>query len=140
MVETPKALNAVVFPNGPPVVGGWEGSRWEIRHSPPWLIDVGATTLSVQLNPQPEINIMRLAAEREMAHIGETQGAADHDHDMIHELSKRLDALWRYDQYIANADKHPELQNFWQDLKSQEQQNIQRLKTIMKEHCAKDCF
>lgn len=83
---------------------------------------------------------MRLAAEKEMAHIGETQGAADHDHDVIHDLSKRLDALWRYDQYIANAGNHPELQAFWRDVRQQELANIERLKTIVKEHCAKDCF
>lgn len=83
---------------------------------------------------------MSLAAEKEMAHIGETQGAADHDHDMIHDLSKRLDALWRYDQYIANAGHHPELRSFWSDMRRQEQINIQRLKEIVKEHCDKDCF
>ena len=44
---------------------------------------------------------MALAAEKEMKHIGESCGCADHDHDLIHDLSKRLDALWRYDQYIA---------------------------------------
>ena len=47
---------------------------------------------------------MALAAEKELKHIGETCGCADHDHDLIHDLSKRLDALWRYDQYVANAD------------------------------------
>ena len=83
---------------------------------------------------------MRLAAEKELAHIGESQGAADHDHDMIHELSKRLDALWRYDQYIANADGHIDLQNFWQRLKTQEQENVRRLKDMIAEHCQKDCF
>ena len=83
---------------------------------------------------------MRFAAEKEMVHIGETQGAADHDHDMIHELSKRLDALWRMDQYIANADGDINLQNFWRDLKAQEQQNVDRLKELVIEHCAKDCF
>lgn len=83
---------------------------------------------------------MAIAAEREIAHIGETQGAADHDHDMIHELSKRLDALWRYDQYIANAAEAPELQQFWRDLKTQEQRNVDRLKGIIKEHCRQDCF
>ena len=83
---------------------------------------------------------MRIAAEKELAHIGETQGAANHDHDMIHELSKRLDALWRYDQFIANAERFPDLQNFWRDMKNQEQQNVQRLKEFVKEHCAKDCF
>jgi hypothetical protein len=46
---------------------------------------------------------MSLAAEKELKHIGETHGVADHNHDLIHDLSKRLDALWRYDQYIANA-------------------------------------
>ena len=47
---------------------------------------------------------MTLAAEKEFEHIGETCGCKDHDHDLIHDLSKRLDALWRYDQYIANAE------------------------------------
>lgn len=83
---------------------------------------------------------MRLAAERVMAHIGETQGAADHDHDVIHELSKRLDALWRMDQFIANAESDSDLQNFWRDLKNQEQQNVNRLKQFVAEHCAKGCF
>jgi hypothetical protein len=83
---------------------------------------------------------MRFAAEKEMEHIGESQGAADHDHDMIHELSKRLDALWRMDQYISNADGDINLQNFWRALKHQEEQNVQRLKQLVAEHCAKDCF
>ena len=83
---------------------------------------------------------MRLAAEKELAHIGESHGAADHDHDMIHELSKRLDALWRYDQYIANAEDDSELQAFWQDIKAQERDNISRLKGLVVEHCRKDCF
>ena len=83
---------------------------------------------------------MRIAAEKEIAHIGESQGAADHDHDMIHELSKRLDALWRYDQYIANAEDKPELQRLWRDLKDQEQENVRRLKSMIAEHCRSECF
>jgi hypothetical protein len=83
---------------------------------------------------------MRFAAEKELAHIGETQGIADHDHDMIQELSQRLDSVWRLDQYIANADGDMELQNFWQDVLIQEKRNVQRLKELIKEHCAKDCF
>jgi hypothetical protein len=54
--------------------------------------------------------------------------------------SRRLDALWHYDQYIANADGIPEVQKLWEDLKRQEQQNISRLKDIIKEHIEKDCF
>ena len=83
---------------------------------------------------------MTITAEKEIAHIGKTHGAADHDHDMIHELSNRLDAVWRYDQYIVNAEGKPELQKFWQTLKDQGQENIQRLKGIISEHCRKGCF
>lgn len=83
---------------------------------------------------------MSLIAEREMEHIGETKGAENHDHDMIHELSKRLDALWRYDQYMANAAEDEALRQFWQDLKRQEQENVRRLKEFVAQHCANDCF
>ena len=83
---------------------------------------------------------MSMTAEREMEHIGQSKGAENHDHDMIHELSKRLDALWRYDQYIANADGDRELQQFWTELKGQEQQNVKRLKEFMAEHIEKECF
>ncbi len=83
---------------------------------------------------------MSMVAEREMEHLGETKGAEDHDHDMVHELSKRLDALWRYDQYTANADGEPQLQQFWRELKAQEQKNVQRLKQFVAAHCQKGCF
>jgi hypothetical protein len=83
---------------------------------------------------------MTLAAERELKHIGTTSGCADHDHDMIHDLSKRLDALWRYDQYIANAEGHPHLQKLWRDAKGQEEQNIRRLKQLLAEEIQSGCF
>ena len=83
---------------------------------------------------------MPMVAEKDMEHLGETRGMKNHDHDVIHELSKRLDALWRYDQYIANAEGLPELQRLWQDLKRQEQENVSRLKKIVGEHVAKGCF
>lgn len=81
-----------------------------------------------------------MIAEREMEQIGRTKGAENHDHDMIQELSKRLDALWRYDQYIANAEGDDELQEFWEQLKDQEQENVKRLKEIVADHVEKGCF
>jgi hypothetical protein len=83
---------------------------------------------------------MTLSAEMELRHIGETQGCADHDHDLIHDLSKRLDALWRYDQYIANADGKPALQALWRDLKQQEIDNIRRVKELIAEEVRQNCF
>lgn len=73
-------------------------------------------------------------------HIGESYGASDHDHDMIHELSKRLDALWRVDQYIANAGHDKELIEFWTDLKSREQETVTRLKGLIRHHVECNCF
>ena len=83
---------------------------------------------------------MTLAAEKEYAHLGETAGAADHDHDLVHELGKRLDALWRYDQYIANAQAKDELQSFWRELKDQERRNVGRLKELISHEIQSGCF
>lgn len=83
---------------------------------------------------------MTLAAEKSLEHIGESRGCANHDHDLVHELSQRLDAYWRYDQYIANAEGKPELQKFWRDLKSQESKNVQRLKELVAGEVQDDCF
>jgi hypothetical protein len=73
-------------------------------------------------------------------HVGETCGCADHDHDLIHDLSKRLDAIWRYDQYIANAEGNTELQNFWRKVKKQDLENIKRIKEFIAQEIDKECF
>jgi hypothetical protein len=73
-------------------------------------------------------------------HIGETPGMQDHDHDLIHVLNKRLDALWRYDQYIANADGRQGLQDFWREMKKQDQANVKRLKELIAAEIEQDCF
>lgn len=81
-----------------------------------------------------------MTTEKEYQHIGETRGCADHDHDLVHELSRRLDGVWRYDQYIANADGQADLQKFWRTVKAQEQDNIQQLKKLLVEHVQSNCF
>lgn len=78
--------------------------------------------------------------QKEVEHIGETRAIEDHDHDMVHELSRRIDALWRYDQYIANAKDYKDIKNFWEKIKSQELENIKELKEILKKHIKEACF
>ena len=78
--------------------------------------------------------------QKEVEHMGETKGAADHDHDMIHELSRRLDALWRYDQYISNSGEFESIKEFWVSMKDQEQENIKKLKGLLSEHIKSACF
>ena len=72
--------------------------------------------------------------------VGTSQAIRDHDHDMIHDLSKRLDAVWRYDQYIENAQKFPDLKRFWEESKQMEIQTIERLKELIRDHVRKDNF
>jgi hypothetical protein len=83
---------------------------------------------------------MTATALKETKHIGDTRGCANHDHDLVHELSKRLDALWRYDQYIANADGKQALQDFWREVKRQDVGNVQRLKDLISTEVKDDCF
>ncbi len=71
---------------------------------------------------------------------GRTQGAADHDHDLVHELARRLDSLWRYDQYIENSQGHEALSRFWQDVKAQETQNVAKLKELIAKEIEMHCF
>jgi hypothetical protein len=83
---------------------------------------------------------MSSTQEQATEHYGETKVIRNHDHDLIHELSKRLDGVWRYDQYIANAEDASHVKAFWTDLKQQEIKNVERLKELIREHVSKDCF
>lgn len=83
---------------------------------------------------------MTMVAEKTMEHIGECKGIENHDHDLVHDLSKRLDSLWRYDQYIANAEGKPEIQEFWKEIKRQEQHTVGRLKNLIHKEVSMGCF
>ena len=72
--------------------------------------------------------------QKEVAHLGESRGIKDHDHDRVHDLSRRLDALWRYDQYIANAEGYESIQAFCRKVKEQEKENVVELKKLLSEH------
>ncbi len=83
---------------------------------------------------------MSFAAEHEYEHIGESAAISDHDHDLVAELNRRLDAIWRYDQYIANAEWRDELRQFWTDAKTTDQQAISRLRHLISTEVRNGCF
>lgn len=78
---------------------------------------------------------MTTANQQAEQHIGETKGLPNYTHDLIHDLSNRLDALWRYDQCIANADKAgvADGKKLWEDFKTQEMKNVDRLKELIRQ-------
>jgi hypothetical protein len=85
-----------------------------------------------------EETFMTLSAEKAYEHIGESRICPNHVHDLIHEMSRRLDALWRYDQYIANAEEHAFVQDFWSTLQQQERENIRQLKELLANEMQKE--
>ena len=60
--------------------------------------------------------------------------------DLLHELSRRLDSFWRYDQYIANCDGQVELREYWLQIKLQESRTIEALKKLIKQRAVNGQF
>ena len=81
-----------------------------------------------------------MAVDQEVQHLGDTRCCRNHDRDLVHELDKRLDAVWRYDQYIANSEDKPNIQNFWRQVKVQDEENIAQLKYLLRQEIEQDCF
>lgn len=112
-------------------------------HTPNSTNNSGGSERDRPNHQQPKDNkrmTTTMKTQQPVEHLGESKAVANHDHDMIHELSKRIDAVWKFDQYIANAEEDEELQQFWGDLKNQEQENVRRLKQLVAKHIASDCF
>ncbi len=86
------------------------------------------------------LDISPLGTDSRWEHIGENQGCADHDHDLVHELNRRLDSVWRYDQFIANAEGREILQACWREFKEQDMRSIERLKEVLKDEIKNGCF
>jgi hypothetical protein len=74
--------------------------------------------------------------QKSLEHLGDDQAAPNYLHDLIHELSRLHDAVWRYDQYVVNAQKRPEAQKLWKKIKKQTKENADQLKKLLAEELA----
>lgn len=76
--------------------------------------------------------------EKSEKHIGQTQAVPNYVHDLVHDLSVRLDGVWRYDQCIANAESagRKDEKKLWSDLRRADLKAIERLKTLLSEALA----
>jgi len=66
--------------------------------------------------------IMKTVTEEEPEDLSHDGG------DSVSELRRRLEALWRLGEHIANSEGDPELQREWREIERQEQNTIKRLK------------
>ena len=79
---------------------------------------------------------MSMSTDKVSDTAGSGLGIESCEHDLIHELGRRLSCLWGYDQYIANASDWPELQDFWRDVQSQDQRAICQVKELLEQQAA----
>ena len=50
------------------------------------------------------------------------------------ETVKLREQVWRYDQYIANAEEYESVQAFWRKVKEQEKEDIVQLNKLLSEN------
>lgn len=65
----------------------------------------------------------------------------NHNHDLIHALSEKNDAVWRYDkEYLKNAEGCERCVNLWRQLKDDDDRHIEILKEEIKKHIEEERF
>ncbi len=59
----------------------------------------------------------------------------DHNHDLIHSLSEKNDALWRYRrEYQKNAQGCEHCQKLWEALEADDEKHVKMLSDEIKRH------
>lgn len=59
--------------------------------------------------------------------FGTATGMVAPDPQLLRELVRRMDSLYRFDELVANAAGKPELQAFWRESKAREERAIEAL-------------
>lgn len=55
-------------------------------------------------------------------------------HDLIHQLSEKLDSLWRYKEYIKNAEECAECKKLWEECLKRDTEMVEMIKEEIKRH------
>jgi len=65
----------------------------------------------------------------------------NHNHDLVHALSEKNDAAWRYEkEYLKNAEGCEYCQNLWRQLAEDDNKHIELLKEEIKRHIDEERF
>lgn len=62
------------------------------------------------------------------------------NHDLIQALSVKLDSLWRYDEYIKNAEGCDHCTNIWKELKEADLKAADKLREEIANHIQEGKF
>ena len=58
----------------------------------------------------------------------------NHTYNLIKALSKKAQAVWRYDQYLKDSSGCEECQRLWKKLKGEDSAHLAEMKRILSEH------
>ena len=83
---------------------------------------------------------MSLMTDKPNKRLVEKSSNESREPDLIHELGHRLSCLWGFERHIDNAAGQPDLQEYWQDAKAQEQERIEELKKQIELQFLSNCF
>jgi uncharacterized ferritin-like protein (DUF455 family) len=65
----------------------------------------------------------------------------NHNHDLIHSLSEKNDAVWRYEkEYLKNAEGCEHCVNMWKQLADDDNRHIEMLRNEIKRHIGEERF
>lgn len=58
----------------------------------------------------------------------------NHTYNLIKAVSKKAQALWRYDQYLKDSGDCIECQNLWKKLKGEDSAHLAEMKKLLASH------
>jgi uncharacterized protein (DUF427 family) len=65
----------------------------------------------------------------------------NYNHDLIHSLSEKLDAVWRYQkEYLKNAEACKDCVALWKKLMADDEKHIEMLKEEISRHIKENRF
>ncbi len=65
----------------------------------------------------------------------------NHNHDLVHALSEKNDAVWRYEkEYLKNAAGCDTCAKMWQEMKDDDNKHIDMLVAEIKRHSDENRF
>lgn len=58
----------------------------------------------------------------------------NHTYNLIKALTKKAQAVWRYDQYLKDSPNCPECQRLWKKLKGEDSVHLSEIKRLLGNH------
>jgi len=58
----------------------------------------------------------------------------NHIYNLAKALTKKSQAVWRYEKFIKDSDGCPECEELWRELKEEDEEHVEKMKKILTSH------